>query len=112
MQNQVSSQDNIDALARLTVPNMGNIEINADTLAIARSYLDVIEKKFGEEKKRQISSLICQHCSQDEENNPTNDDIVLLEVSTDFEYEPDFKSWQCTKCQFKIFTSMAFDGHN
>ena len=39
------------SLGQLTVPSMGTITINDDDiLAIARSYLDVLEKKFKEKK--------------------------------------------------------------
>lgn len=41
----------ISSLGRLTVPNMGTIEINDDdTLIIARSYLNVLEKKIKEKR--------------------------------------------------------------
>lgn len=53
--NQMSQQMGISqtsSLGKLTVPTMGTIEINdSDTLTIARTYLDVLEKKMKEPKK-------------------------------------------------------------
>lgn len=42
-------------LGRLTVPNMGTIDINdKNTLTIARMYLDVLEKKIKENINKKI----------------------------------------------------------
>ena len=53
--NQMSQQMAISqtsSLGQLTVPSMGTIEINdSDTLTIARTYLDVLEKKIKELEK-------------------------------------------------------------
>jgi len=39
------------SLGQLTVPTVGTIQINdSDTLTIARTYLDVLEKKMKEKK--------------------------------------------------------------
>ncbi len=53
--NQMSQQMEVhqtSSLGQLTVPSMGTIQINdSDTLTIARTYLDVLEKKMKEPKK-------------------------------------------------------------
>ncbi len=54
------------SLGQLTVPNMGTIEINdEDTLTIARSYLDVLEKKV--KQKKEDNSKSAQEIIEEEE---------------------------------------------
>lgn len=50
-QQVIHKETPVSSMGRLTVPNMGTIEINdEDTLTIARSYLDVLEKKVRQRK--------------------------------------------------------------
>ena len=97
------------SLGQLTVPTMGSVEINADTLEIARSYLKILEDKIQKEGKNDISYMICAHCSQDEEHNPQCEDIKLVETLENFEDDDEYKSWQCPKCQYKLWTKMNTD---
>lgn len=50
--NQMSQQMDVSetlSLGQLIIPSMGTIQINDnDTLAIARTYLDILEKKIKE----------------------------------------------------------------
>lgn len=59
--NQMSQQMEVSqtsSLGQLIVPSMGTIQINdGDTLTIARTYLDVLEKKIQEKIKQEIDNV-------------------------------------------------------
>lgn len=76
MSQQMAIPD-VSSLGQLIVPSMGTIEINdKDTLEIARTYLDVLEKKI-KEKKTETPQVLDDVTSQEatDEFNEANENL-------------------------------------